>query len=65
MQETFYFRKSAGWPFAMDVVINSDTHRINFLRAMERKRFTQVTEETYLKETRIRLLYASMFAKNH
>ena len=65
MKETFYFRAAASWPFSMDVVINSDTHRLNFIRSMERKKYTQVTEAEYLKETRIRSLYASMFAKNH
>jgi len=49
MQETFYFRKLGGWPFPMDVKINDDQHRINFIRSMERKKFIQVTEAEFQK----------------
>lgn len=60
MKETFYFRKLGGWPFSMDVAINNDQHRINFIRSMERKKFIHVTEAEFLKDSRIRSQYASM-----
>jgi hypothetical protein len=60
MTETFYFRKLGGWPFPMDVTINNDQHRVNFLFSMSRKKFIQVTQAEYLKDKKIRSNYASM-----
>lgn len=60
MIETFYFRKLGGWPFPMDVKINDERHRMNFILCMERKKFIQVTEAEYKKDSRIRSQYASM-----
>jgi hypothetical protein len=60
MKETFYFRKMGGWPFAMDVQINDERHRMNFLLSMERKKFIHVTAAEYQKDSRIRSQYASM-----
>jgi hypothetical protein len=60
MKETFYFKKLGGWPFSMDVQINDDRHRINFLMSMERKKFIHVTQAEYQKDSRIRSQYASM-----
>jgi|688.fasta_scaffold863056_1 hypothetical protein len=60
MKQTFYFKHLGGWPFSMDVTINNDQHRINFLASMSRKKYMQVTEAEYKKDSRIRSQYASM-----
>lgn len=63
MTETFYFRKLGGWPFEMEATINDDRHRANFIAAMRRKKFLQVDEAEYIKDSRLRSMYASMFHK--
>jgi hypothetical protein len=63
MKETFYFRKLGGWPFAMDADIKDDRHRANFIASMTRKKFIQVDEAEYIKDSRLRSMYASMCHK--
>jgi hypothetical protein len=61
MKQTFYFRELGGWSFSMEVTINDDKHRDNFLASMKRRGLINVSEDEFNSDQRVRGLYRSMY----
>ncbi len=59
--KSFYFRKTGGYSFPMEVTINDDRHEANFLAVMKRKGFHQVDEDYFQQEERIKSAFNTMF----
>lgn len=60
MRLNLYFRRPRGYSFHMPVDVKDDRHGANVVASMVRRGFEQVSEETYLTETRTRQQLAAM-----
>lgn len=50
MKKRFYFRKTGGFSFPMEMIIHDDRHEANIMASMVRKGYEVVDTATYLAE---------------